>query len=54
MKNIWNDDTKKAVNNLGDMLINIAKWGLVALLSITLVSIFVLGEIIMKLLEVLF
>lgn len=54
MKNIWNDDTKKVVNDLGNMCISVAKWAMIALLSVTLVGIFVLGEIIMKLLDILF
>ena len=54
MKNIWNDNTKDVVNNLGDMCITIAKWAMFALLSITVVGVFVLGEIIMKLLDMLF
>lgn len=54
MKNYWNEDTKKVVNNLGDMCISVAKWVFIALMGITLVSIVVIGEIIMKLLDIIF
>ena len=54
MKNYWNEDTKKVVNSLGDLCISAAKWAFIALTGIVLVSIVMLGEIIMKLLEMIF
>lgn len=54
MKNYWNEDTKKVVNSLGDLCISAAKWAFIALTGIILVSIVMLGEIIMKLLEMIF
>nr|DAN53636.1 MAG TPA: hypothetical protein [Caudoviricetes sp.] len=54
MKNYWNEDTKKVVNSLGDLCISTAKWLFIGLMGIVLVSIVMLGEIIMKLLEMIF
>lgn len=54
MNNLWNDETKKIVNSLGDLCIGAAKWVFIALTGIVLLSIVMLGEIIMKILEVIF
>lgn len=54
MNNLWNDETKKVVNSLGDLCISAAKWAFIALTGIVLLSIVMLGEIIMKIIEMIF